>query len=295
MSRPEHLPCVNTRAGIMRINAEQELTSTGRTGRKTGKHGGVMEHPILFSTPMVQAILDGRKTMTRRVIDHIGNCWHYKHRLGNWELSENPLQYNNEMGALWRWMGKKPIKEGDWFWILQTDVDDNASFPLKCPYGKVGDHLWVRETWQYYDWTENGEPIIRYLSDNEKVLIESRSIPDELIEKIGDIWEKLSAKENYNIHKRASDKSWRPPIFMPRWASRITLEITNIRVERLQEITEEDALKEGIKTGDSSMGHVFTAKEHFKGLWDSINGKKYPWSSNPWVWCIEFKKLEKAA
>jgi hypothetical protein len=85
---------------------------------------------------------------------------------------------------------------------------------------------------------------------------------------------------------------WKPSIFMPRWASRITLEITNIRVERLQEITEEDAKAEGIENPFFASDRYWpTFKDRFETLWDSINGKTYPWSSNPWVWVIEFKKV----
>jgi hypothetical protein len=90
---------------------------------------------------------------------------------------------------------------------------------------------------------------------------------------------------------------WRPSIFMPRWASRITLEITSVRVERLGEITEEDAEKEGIelkgykKWRPPDTEIPYTRRDHFEALWDSINGKKHPWASSPWVWVIEFKRV----
>ncbi len=167
------------------------------------------QHPILFSELMVQAILDGRKTMTRRVMK---------------------VQPEAFCGGVMR-----PL--------LTT-----------CPYGWIGDHLWVRETWAY------DEPQVIY-------------------------------RCGYNGDKPPSGK-WKPSIFMPRCASRITLEITGVRVERLQDITEEDAVKEGFETTASSFNcSGLFAREHFMNLWDFINGKKYPWSANPWVWVIEYKRI----
>lgn len=178
------------------------------------------ERPILFSTDMVKAILDDKKTMTRRVIKH-------------------PEKYER-------------IRECDFC----------------CPYGKVGQRLWVRETWDS-DCTCcnpkcNG---VIYKAGYSGVIV-----PDK----------------------------WRPSIFMPRWASRITLEITNIRVERLQEITEKDALAEGvdwysIENKIEGIGRwiegIGRCQQAFRKLWDSINTKRgYSWESNPWVWVISFRR-----
>jgi hypothetical protein len=133
-----------------------------------------------------------------------------------------------------------------------------------CHYGQVGDRLWVRETWQQI--------------------------------KAGIVY-----KASWDSKP---DWKWKPSIFMPRWASRITLEITGIRVERLQDITEEDAKAEGcvehtrhVVAGllvDPSIGRRehWSARVLYKSLWDSINGKKYPWSSNCWVWVIEFRRIK---
>lgn len=91
----------------------------------------------------------------------------------------------------------------------------------------------------------------------------------------------------------AEGPRWRPSIHMPRWASRISLEVTEIRVERLQEITERDALAEGIDPGTSICDFAATpARDDFARLWDSINGERAPWSSNPWVWCVSFRRVE---
>ena len=138
------------------------------------------------------------------------------------------------------------------------------------PWGIKGDCLWVRETWCPY--------------------------PEELT---GRRWYRATDEKS---HSRWRDNSkqpkhlfnWRPSIFMPRWASRITLEITNVRIERLQDITEEDAIKEGCAhTGlGVSADEIESAREQFEKLWDSINGKKFPWDSNPYVWVIEFQRRE---
>jgi hypothetical protein len=167
------------------------------------------ERPILFSGPMVRAILEGRKTITRRVLklqDYDGgNC--YETRDG----------------------------------ILRDILS-------LCPYGIPGDRLWVRETWA----DPCGKRIPVYRADE------------------------ATAYQNVK---------WRPSIFMPRWASRITLEITRVRVERLQDITEKDAISEGVLSSDYDKTYRYA----FSVLWDSINGPKYPWSDNPWVWVIDLR------
>lgn len=166
------------------------------------------ERPILFSTSMVQAILEGRKTMTRRVVKY------------------------------------KPHKDHIYC--------DGNGIAQKCPYGSVGDRLWVRETWAYRQWNHDR---VYYKADNN----------------LADI--------------NREDEKWRPSIFMPRKLSRITLEITNIRVERLQEITESDAISEGII--HNSMNDP---KIEFQWLWQSINGIE-SWEANPFIWVIEFKRV----
>lgn len=193
------------------------------------------EHPILFSGQMVRAILEGRKTMTRRVCK-VSPEYRFKglmtHSLNNappFKLSATFVEPNTNSGVL-----------------------------LDCPYGQVGDHLWVRETWaKDYD-----DSSVRYMADIKH--------PD---------------KANYANRTR---RGWKLSIYMPRAFSRITLEITKIRTERLQEITQKDAMKEGY---DFSASGSASAIEWFKTLWDSINGKKYPWESNPWVWVIEFRRI----
>jgi hypothetical protein len=157
--------------------------------------------------------------------------------------------------------GNKQI-EGKHNWVKLDNlaiVNDQRIY-FSCPYGQVGDHLWVRETWQH-----NPFGGIVYKAGS--------GIID------------------------CGGRGWKPSIFMPRWASRITLEITNVRVERLQDISAPDCVNEGINTQgpyDVAIYDEFSSHSiaQFAYLWDSINSKKYPWASNPWVFAIEFKRVE---
>ena len=221
-----------------------------------------MEKPILFSTEMVKAILAGKKTMTRRVVKSIGNEMHYKQLLGDWVLSEPP-----------------EIKDGVLHWELQTDVDDSRMFKTKCPYGQVGDILWVRETFCYDDFDNGGETIYFKADYTEK---EAKELFTDL------------------------ELKWKPSIFMPRYAAKLFLKVTNIRVERLQDITEEDAMDEGVKDPydyqhpdyyeQSHLRGVEINKCAFAGLWDSINAKRgYGWELNNWVWVVEFERADQCS
>jgi hypothetical protein len=164
---------------------------------------------------------------------------------------------------------------------------------MRCPYGRPGTKLWVRETWKYADWTEDGEPWIAYAAGGDDLLC--RTFDEEWDKRLGDIWADLSNPENYNIDNRAADRRWRPSIHMPRWASRITLEITGVRVERLRDISEADAQAEGIeRAGEywrnygNPMDPCLRPRTSFATLWSSINGPG-SWDANPWVWVVEFR------
>ncbi|MFT4076459.1 MAG: hypothetical protein QM647_13115 [Asticcacaulis sp.] len=201
------------------------------------------ERPILFSAPMVRAILDGRKKMTRRVI----------------KPAPGPRadEFDSEtMNAAWQ--------EG---WI-----------DVKCPYGKVGDRLWVREAF-----STGG------LAPNEAYYRASAFDRD---------WYDFTPDEVAEIR-------WKPSIHMPRWASRITLEITDVRVERLNDISKDDIYAEGaitdewlewredaVNIGMPPGSSIMNEHDVWERLWDSINGLKFPWASNPWVWIVEFKRVE---
>jgi hypothetical protein len=208
------------------------------------------EKPILMSAPMVRAILEGRKTQTRRVAAI------------HWDTSRHWGDYD-----CWTFKkGKKPLIG---FTTENRGQDTLLGF---CPQGAPGDLLWVRETWAPMP----GGP---------------------------------ATKENgvlYRADGHEANWLWKPSIYMPRWASRITLEIVSVRVERLQDIGEGDAIAEGIELilGDynrrdfsgcwkdytSSQPYWNSPKDSYHSLWETINGKG-SWALNPYVWVIEFKTL----
>ncbi len=203
--------------------------------------------PILFSTPMVQAILEGRKIQTRRVIKQKDQP-HLKY-------DNSCIDYSNGFG----WVVKHQIEEDpDRYEITQN---------FKCPYGQVGDILWVRESF-----TKLASAII------------------------------YKADQSYELYLEAK---WKPSIHMLKSACRIFLKIKSIRVERLQDISEEDAKAEGVKyVIDPYIGYcgldyihggynlMTTPYKGFRSLWKKINGEQ-SWDDNPWVWVIEFERIEK--
>lgn len=208
------------------------------------------EHPILFSGEMVLAILDGRKTQTRRVIKPQPNA----PRAFYWGMTPEEIE------ATKGW-DKAPF--GCW-----TYAHNGLAFFKTCRYGEIGDRLWVRETWKCIEREEDGLDGIGFRADMSFVPIENS----------------VEASEAW-VAARSNDVDWRPSIFMRRWMSRITLEIVNIWVERVQEITPLDAVSEGC----SSDRH---AKIEFRNLWNSINAKRgLGWDANPLVWAIEFRRL----
>lgn len=227
--------------------------------------------PILFSTPMVQAILEGRKTQTRRVLKAS------RGKQAEW------LTHQLLNKAIISGLGLS--HEADGYGDFGVQLGHPQGGPLGfviCPYGQQGDILWVRETFQYYG-DEEGN--IGYLYKAKE----------------GD-QEKLD-----QFH----DNVWRPSIHMPKEAARIFLRITDIRVERLQDITEDDAMAEGAEpmhhrcggfgyyeAGGEIMDCTCLSWDHgeyymgFKSLWESINGPD-SWQSNPFCWVLSFEKIEK--
>lgn len=212
---------------------------------------GCAIRPILFSGPMVRAILAGKKVQTRRVVKDVsadcelmlpaGDAW--------WQQC-----YRDGSGAI-----------------------HSKSWLTKCPYGMIGDLLWVRETWCMAgpDGTYDAAP-----ADGRPCW------PDAL---------PMEQRAFYRATEPGIDVEdgggWVPSIHMPRWASRITLEITNIRAEKLQKISDLEARMEGVDPTTS--GGVMGCKRGFMDLWDSINSKRpgCSWSDNPWVWVVEFRKV----
>jgi hypothetical protein len=160
---------------------------------------------------------------------------------------------------------------------------------IACPYGEPGDRLWVRETWRCFERPSDGVDGVLFRADDAFQEIENTRAA-------ADAW------------VQANDKTgkWRPSIFMPRWASRIDLEVTEVRVQRLDEISEEDARAEGVvlpsfdeqvARGDAIDGlrpviRKATTRGEFSRLWDSINAERgYGWAANPWVWAITFRRV----
>ena len=207
----------------------------------------VKERPILFSGPMVRAIMDGRKTQTRRIVKPQPPC------ACVYEINGN----QNKAICLAGPGADVPARP----WFVPPYVN-KAQYWVCCPYGTVGDRLWIRETWR---------PIV-------------------------------SGTREGGFDYRANDPSasgvgftkWTPSIHMPRLASRITLEITSVRVERLNDISAEDAKAEGISR-DCPQVKEYKCNGpmayHFAALWESINGEG-AWAVNPWVWVVEFKRVK---
>ena len=208
----------------------------------------IKERPILFSGEMVRAILDGRKTQTRRIV----KCKDLDFQGGGEEWND-PRFWGFE------------TENGYWF-MLKADPKAPDEFQIPCPYGNPGERLWVRETFAYTDQSLNVEPGYVYRATD----------PD---------WSTLDGFK------------WKPSIFMPREASRITLEITDVRVERLQEISREDAIAEGAflnerdwwELGNGLRG-MSSPQAAFLSLWELINGPE-SWDANPFVWKISFRRI----
>ncbi|MGK0844625.1 hypothetical protein ACRE5O_18520 [Klebsiella pneumoniae] len=224
------------------------------------------EHGMIFNGEMVRALLDGRKTQTRRPI--------------KWKQTRFTEIGEREDGSKWPW---------------SEDAEHACDFWHPCPFGAVGDRIWVRETFQ--------GPLFDYdLMDSYCKDPTPFEKPEFCVYKADGV----PAPEFYD----ADDElhcSWRPSIHMPRWASRILLEITDVRVERLNAISEEDAEAEGIDMealydsqdcydciADHNMTGRPTVTGAFKYLWESIYGEE-SWKANGWVWVISFKRVEGGA
>jgi hypothetical protein len=222
--------------------------------------GPKRERPIIFSGAMVRAILEGRKAQTRRVVK------------------------------------PQPIVESDgrmhWNGIGWTTHHDRltglgGTMLTKCPFGRPGDRLWVRETFAspVASWTDYGW---EWDEDDGARLPGGKPVP-------GNQFSKRTAKYRADYSDWHQDEGpWRPPIHMPRWASRITLEVTDVRIERLHSLAEEDAQAEGVSPAETTDGDLSYALG-FIDLWDSLNAKRgHSWASNPWVWVVTFRRLEEA-
>lgn len=209
------------------------------------------EKSLTFNSPMVRAILEGRKTQTRIIVDRLS-----KHG----RITE--FQRSDTLGYDWTFRNKK---------LLRNDFT-NDDFLELCPYGQPGDRLWVREKFKTAHDEDNLGDCIEY-ADGTKI---KPVVPDN------------NTGFRFSWDCDNDNVRWRPAIHMPRWASRISLEITGVRVERLQDISEDDAIAEGVKNSLHLSGGRF-ANENYAHLWWSIHGDG-AWDKNPWVWVVEFKR-----
>lgn len=197
---------------------------------------------MIFNAEMVRAILDGRKTQTRRpvkfpLIDKNMGC-----ELAGNELAGELVAHN--------------------YW--------------NSPYGKPGDRIWVRETFRVHSRATDVATLVYRASVRNSWTEQTHRVPIAVCD------------------KPATPEKWTPSIHMPRWASRILLEITDVRVERLRDLSEEDAKSEGITPPAGGVLPGWEYRINFRDLWMDIYGTD-SWEANPWVWVIEFKRVEGAA
>jgi hypothetical protein len=263
--------------------------------------GEIRERPILFSSPMVRAILAGQKTMTRRIV----------------KPQPEPHDFGQGAGPVPAFTGRGVVPGMLAIGVSVFNAGDRAY--VRCPFG-VGQRLWVRETWGVGtrpDPAEGWRDGIEYRAD-EIGMADTADLPLYTVE----------PPDGATLLQHG--RRWRPSIHMPRWASRLTLEVTSVRVERLQGISEEDAQAEGLRSqegdgggagpgfkwrglgyhggGIGDFGPTFhvpgdggrcrclvagpsPAQCAFRELWDQINGERAPWRSNPWVWAVAFKAV----
>ena len=216
------------------------------------------ERPIIFNADMVRAVLDGRKKQTRRI------------------MREQPevIPKEDEFDQPGFWI---PFNAG------KTMVR-NEDMYIACPFGLKGDRLWVRETFRVHSRATDVATLVYKASEQQSWTQQTHRVPIE------------------KCNKPAVVDTWTPSIHMPIWASRITLEVTGVRVERLRDISEKDAAAEGVPlAGDllpdypgtylTPKGDFATAKVAFQRLWESIYGAG-SWQANPWVWVVEFTRVE---
>ncbi len=238
---------------------------------KNSRDIAVVERPILMSGPMVRATRrkDKPKTQTRRVM--------------------KPQPWNID-----------PVEREYGRWLCS---DGKRDYEITCPYGVVGDHLWVRETWQTWmvpeaDYSKQNLKCF-YRADGEHQFVFARNEYDGIRSfytdgfAFGDEW--------------VPENRWRPSIHMLRSRSRVNLEIVGVRVERVQDISKEDAIAEGmtgyeekptpahIIGGPPTTRYARLPQIQYRDLWNDLNEKRgYGWDKNPWVWVVEFKELEGA-
>ena len=224
------------------------------------------ERPIPFSAPMVRALLDGTKTQTRHA------------------LREQPPHHATELCSFY-----SPTRDGlAWYIWNEAEQYLEGDWLAHCPYGQPGDRLWVREKC-IAEGIPDGLYGVRYLADDAFIPIQSTS-------EAADRW--LDLRFYGKRPSPVATVKTVPAIHMPRWASRITLEVIGVRVERLQEISVADALAEGVNVHPDHHGKprtsFYSPVQAYRDLWGAINGPG-SWGANPWVWVVEFRRAEGGA
>lgn len=217
------------------------------------------ERGMIFNAEMVRAILDGRKTQTRRIMKLQPKP--SKSRPGDFWFSSKKLESMVHVSDLAP--GNSPI--ADYHLFIQEHC---------CPFGAVGDRIWVREAFRVHSRATDVATLVYKASERNSWTEQTRRVPVAV------------------CNKPATPEKWTPSLHMPRWASRILLEITGVRVERLKSISDGDAIREGCSTADMKSGDCVA--DVFARLWASIYGSD-SWNANPWVWVIEFKRVEGGA
>lgn len=221
------------------------------------------ERPLLFSAPMVRALIAGTKSQTRRVVKAPG-----------WDPASP--EYGGLTGI--KQHADERIGLQAYFWHARSAL----AHGVRCPYGQPGDRLWVRETWQHY---QNSGQRAADFSEHQRFAANCFYRADES-----------------NPRTKPLSGKWRPSLLMPRWACRLVLPLVSVRVERVQDITEEDAKAEGVERISAGPGwecwmgygpssSCKTARDSFRSLWISIYGEA-SWDLNPWVWVAEWEEIE---
>ncbi|EBV7175794.1 TPA: hypothetical protein ACJG7T_004277 [Salmonella enterica subsp. enterica serovar Muenchen] len=205
------------------------------------------ERGMIFNAEMVSAILSGRKTQTRRPI--------------KWKQTRFTEIAERDDGSLWPWA---------------EDCERGGDIWFACPYGEIGDRIWVRETFRVHSRATDVATLVYRASVRNSWTEQTHRVPVAV------------------CNKPATPEKWTPSIHMPRWASRILLEITDVRVERLRDLSEEDAKSEGITPSAGGVLPGWEYRINFRDLWMDIYGTDN-WEANPWVWVIEFKRVEGGA
>lgn len=218
------------------------------------------ERGIPFSGPLVRAILDGTKTQTRRIV------------------KPQPLPEMREEDGRF-------AAPSVYTWERRIGRNVSIESTVRCPYGAPGDRLYVREAWR----------VPKSLDALSGAKIAAKALDAGYVSPWAAIQYEADGARNQCWIGSAQPGRYRQARFMPRWASRITLEVTGVRVERLQSITEADARAEGCPGFDGA-GHPagddgMTPREDFASLWDEINSEHASWGANPWAWVVSFRRV----